>query len=110
VEKRAEADVAFVREMADAIVRMFPGCPAEEAADIAGHAGLRGSGRVGRSLAGRHLQEEAVRLAVVAHVRHVHTRYDELLMSGVARQDARVAVASRIDSVLSQWRCAQESS
>lgn len=108
VGQRAEADVAFMREMAGMIVGLYPGCPPAEAADIAAHAGLRGSGRVGRSLAGRHLQEEAIRLAVVAHVRHVHTRYDELLMEGMARQDARAAIADRIVAVLSQWRRGSE--
>src|ERR1700754_2042950 len=50
---------------------------------IALHAAARGSGRVGRSAAGRALDRDAVCLAVVASVRHVDTDYDALLMSGV---------------------------
>ena len=45
----------------------------------------------------------AIRAAVVAHVRHVHTQYDELLMGGTARQDARDQVRAKIDAVLAQW-------
>jgi hypothetical protein len=37
-------------------------------------------------------------------VRHEDTDYDELLMSGMARPDARDAVRSRVDSVLDRWR------
>jgi hypothetical protein len=63
----------------------------------------RGSGRVGRSAAGRARDEEAVRLAVVASVRHQDTPYDELLMSGVDRADARDRVQDKVDAVLEMW-------
>jgi hypothetical protein len=49
------------------------------------------------------LQPDAVRLAVVASVRHQDTRYDDLLMAGVPRQEARDRVLASIDSVLSRW-------
>jgi len=45
----------------------------------------------------------AVRLAVVAHVRHDETRYDELLARGVERWDARDRVRENVDRVLSRW-------
>ncbi|MGO9789040.1 MAG: DUF2293 domain-containing protein [Solirubrobacteraceae bacterium] len=63
----------------------------ERGSEIAHHAAVRGSGRVGRSAAGRALQSEAIELAVLASVRHRDTRYDELLMSGVDRASARTA-------------------
>ena len=47
---------------------------------IAAHASVRGSGRVGRTAAGRALDEEAVRAAVIAAIRHRHTAYDRMLM------------------------------
>jgi hypothetical protein len=56
---------------------------------IARHTALRGSGRVGRSAAGRALGTEALTLAVVASVRHQDTDYDDLLTSGVPRAEAR---------------------
>lgn len=41
---------------------------------------MRGSGRVGRSAAGRILDPDAVSLAVAASVRHADTDYDALLV------------------------------
>jgi hypothetical protein len=102
--RRADEDVEFQARMATAIVGLFPGCPAERAEAVARHAGLRGSGRVGRTAAGRALDENAVTLAVAASVRHEDTDYDELLMTGADRQDARTRVRSRIDEVLEGWR------
>jgi hypothetical protein len=71
---------------------------------IARHAGARGSGRVGRSAAGRALDEDAIARAVVASVRHEDTPYDDLLMSGVDRSDARDQVRDAVDDVLDGWR------
>ena len=47
---------------------------------------------------------QAVRLAVVAHVRHVHTSYDRLLGQTGDRQLAREEVRERVDTVLSDWQ------
>jgi hypothetical protein len=58
---------------------------------------------VGRSAAGRALDESAVRLAVIARIRHAHTNYDEFLMCGVARLEARAQVREKIDRVLEKW-------
>ena len=74
--RRADEDVEFQRRFAAEIARLYPGCPAERAEAIARHAGLRGSGRVGRSADGRALDERAVGLAVVASIRHEDTDYD----------------------------------
>jgi hypothetical protein len=52
------------------------------------------------------IMPDAVRLAVVASVRHEDARYDELLMAGVPRQQARDRVLASIDSVLSAGRSA----
>lgn len=103
-ERRAHQDVEFQAALSAAILRLFPGCPPERAEAVARHAGTRGSGRVGRSAAGRALDERAVTLAVVASVRHQDTEYDDLLMSGVPREDARERVAAAIDRRLSELR------
>ena len=71
--------------MAEKIRELYPGCPPAEARLIAKHTAVCGSGRVGRSAAGRALDDHAIGLAVAAYVRHRHTRYDELLMSGRER-------------------------
>jgi hypothetical protein len=101
--RRADQDVRFGGEFAAAIREQFPGCPVDRAEAIALHAAARGSGRVGRSAAGRALDPDAVRLAVVASVRHVDTDYDALLMSGVDRESARDQVHQRVDDVVNAW-------
>lgn len=68
--RRAEMYTDFQARMASEIRRLFPGCAARRAAEIAGHAGERGSERVGRSAAGHALDKHAILLAVVASVRH----------------------------------------
>jgi hypothetical protein len=102
-ERRAGQDQALVSRMAEEIVRLFPGCPSGRAEAIAAHTGVRGSGRVGRSAAGRALADEAIIRAVIASIRHDDTDYDRLLMSGVPRADARERVRSDIDRVLDAW-------
>jgi hypothetical protein len=100
---RLEEDREFVTALAGAISQRYPGCPADEARRIAEHTGRRNSGRVGRSAAGRSLDASAVDLAVTAHVRHAHTNYDELLMGGTERAEARALVRETIADVLAKW-------
>ena len=102
-ERRVGLDAEFQATFRAAISGQFPGCPPERASAIADHAALRGSRRVGRSAAGRALDPDAVRLAVAASVRHEDTRYDELLMSGVDRAEARSLVRADVEQVLESW-------
>ena len=60
-------------------------------------------GRIGRSAAGKSLDEEAIRLAVTAHVRHTETLYDELLAGGEERREAREQVKVDVLQVLAKW-------
>lgn len=103
-ERRAELDAGFVAQFAARIRQLYAGCPPGRPEQIAAHACRKYSGRVGRSAAAKRLDEEAVRLAVVAHVRHSETRYDALLARGVERRDARDRVRGDVDRVLSVWR------
>jgi hypothetical protein len=103
-ERRADEDVVLRQRMTERIRALFPGCPPVRAAAIAAHTALRGSGRVGRSAAGRALDDEAITLAVAASVRHEDTDYDQLLMSGVERAEARREVRPVADGVLDGWR------
>ena len=102
--RRREQDRNLIARMAQAILEQFPGCPPEEARAIAAHTAARGSGRVGRTSAGRALEREALSAAVVAAVRHNHTRYDRLLMRGWSRVEARDAVRDVIDRIVESWR------
>lgn len=102
--RRAAEDVRFTDAFAAEVLRLFPDCPSERAREIASHASLRGSGRVGRSAAGRALTEFAVTSAVIASVRHGDTPYDYLLMSGVPRYEARRRITATVEATLRRWR------
>lgn len=102
--RRAAQDEELVAEMTQAIRRMYPACPVDEAERIARHTAERGSRRVGRSAAGQDLEEQALELAVGAWVRHWKTDYDELLGGGCERFEAREMVRHKIREVLDRWK------
>lgn len=102
-ERRQFEDVELAARMTKKIRELFPGCPPAEARRIAAHTSVRSSGRVGRSAAGRALDDHALELAVAAWARHHHTRYDELLMNGRERTAARGEIREEMDRVLDRW-------
>ena len=102
--RRAELDGAYIQSFTERICQLFPGCPPKTAESIAEHACTKYSGRVGRSAAAKAFDENAIRLAVRAHVRHVETPYDKLLMSGLERAEARSRVQEQVESVLITWQ------
>ena len=102
--RRTEQDHDLAAHVASAIHELFPGCPPAEVLAIAAHATVRGSGRVGRTAAGKALDEGALTAATIAAIRHNHTRYDELLMRGSSRVDARDAVRDDVARTLELWR------
>ncbi len=75
---------------------------------MAVHTAARGSGRVGRSAAGRGLDEDALTLAVGAAIRHRHKNYDELLANGLERSTARSRVNERVQDLMEVWRCGEK--
>jgi hypothetical protein len=101
--RAAELDAAYVTEFARHVRQRWPGCPEKEAQQIAEHACRKYTGRVGRSAAAKRFDPEATDLAVRAHIRHAHTRYDELLFGGWDREDARYAVAGGLAEVEGAW-------
>ena len=103
-ERREKEDREYIRQFSGAILDLYPKCPARTAKSIAEHACLKYSGRVGRSAAAKSFDVSAVRLAIVAHIRHAETQYDDLLMRGWDRYDARQHIADQVDSVLSKWQ------
>jgi hypothetical protein len=58
---------------------------------------------VGRSASAKSLDEKAVRLAVIAHIRHLETDYDRLLAQGYDRREARMEVEGDVGEVLRSW-------
>jgi len=103
-ERRKALDENYVVAFAERIGQLFSGCPPDERRAIAEHACKKHSGRVGRSAAAKDLDPDAVELAVRAHVRHVHTPYDDVLSRGVPRDEARDRVYPATVSTLEKWR------
>jgi hypothetical protein len=102
--RRAIDDQEFVAAFAREIRLHYPSCPVGEANQIAEHACEKHSGRVGRTSAAKEFSPEAIRLAVVAHVRHIHTNYDELLARYADRQSAREEIRDQVLAMLDNWQ------
>ena len=101
--RRAELDRQYVDRFAARVRELYGRCPPGREEIIAEHACLKYSGRVGRSAAAKRLDEDAIRLAVIAHIRHAETRYGALLAEGWERREAREMVQGDIARVLGQW-------
>jgi len=101
--RRAALDQKYVSRFAVCVREIFPYCPARREVVIAEHACRKYSGRVGRSAAAKALDEDAVRIAVTAHIRHSETEYDELLLLGLERWEAREKVYAKVNEILAKW-------
>lgn len=101
--QREEADRHYLEQFANRVRELFPGCPTDRERAIAEHACLKYSGRVGRSASARMLEAKAVRLSVMAHLRHTETKYDHLLAQGLDRWEARAEVEPAVQLLLHQW-------
>ena len=101
---RDELDRAYVARFALRVRELYPNAPAGREQAIAEHACRKYSDRVGRSATAKALQAEPVALAVAAHVRHCETRYDQLLASGLERDQARREVQQEVQQIMASWR------
>ncbi|KAL2263921.1 hypothetical protein VTK26DRAFT_4302 [Humicola hyalothermophila] len=103
--QRAEAvqkrDAAIQEDFGEAIVKLFPKIPRAEVPLILKHSLKKHSRRVGRT--GTVELHERVRLAVRAHIRHVHTDYDKKLRQGVSREEARAQIWERLNNIAKEW-------
>lgn len=104
IRRRAEIDVLYVKSFSEKILECYPKCPVKTAISIAEHACVKYSGRVGRSAAAKKFNESAISLAVRAHVRHVETSYDDLLMRGFERIEARQMVEDKVRTIMTKWQ------
>lgn len=84
------------REIAKALVALAPGIPFADAQTVKAQA------------ASRHLRSYppgiSVWLALVAHIRHIHTDYDALLDEGYDKESARHFCLTAINAKLTEWR------
>jgi hypothetical protein len=103
-ERRVELDQEYMSRFAERVRQLFPNCPAGREQVIAEHACQKYSGRVGRSASAKSLDEKPILLAVIAHIRHIETSYDEFLAQGMDRSLARAEVKDVVDKVLENWK------
>lgn len=102
-DRRVIEDREYHAKFRAAVLQLYPGCPRAEAADIASHACEKHSGRVGRTADAKALEDDAVRLAVIAHVRHLHTNYDTVIDANRDTRKSRSIVRGSIQEVLDAW-------
>jgi hypothetical protein len=102
--RRAELDEAYIKKFSAQIRELYPNCPPKREIVIAEHACRKYSGRVGRSAAAKELDANAVHLAVMAHIRHAETNYDELLLAMYDRSEARTLVRDAVSDILDKWQ------
>ena len=103
-QRRETLDRQFVDHFAACVRELFPGCPADRELMIAEHACQKYIGRIGRSAAAKQFDEGAVRLAVIAHIRHAETQYDKLLAMGWERWVARDRVEVDVMRIMDEWQ------
>lgn len=103
-EWREEIDKDFMQRFAARIRELYQHCPSGREFLIAEHACRKYSGRVGRSAAAKDLEESAINLAVLAHIRHTMTEYDELLSKGYERGSSRLLISDRAEEIMNTWK------
>lgn len=101
-EKR---DATVIEAASVEIRKQFPQMPEEERLLVLKHGFRKHSGRVGRT--SQLPLPRKVLLAVIAHVRHRHTKYDDMLGRGVERAAARKGVNRKIEGVMRAWGYAE---
>ncbi|KAI1953677.1 hypothetical protein LOZ57_000018 [Ophidiomyces ophidiicola] len=108
-ERKADSELSqniINTEARDAIKDLFPNIPAKDLNQIVKTAFRKGKRKVGTAVE-LPLARRA-QLAVVAHIRHVYTKYDNLLKL-TSFQEARAAVEEPCLAKLVQWRGDDES-
>ena len=93
------------------LLKLFPRIPSEDAHAVLAHAFLKGSGRVGRTTTLS--DDQKLKNAVAAHIRHTKTPYEALLKkgrqspqketNGVFRNSVRRQVQGQLDKIMNQW-------
>lgn len=99
----AQKDARDRQKARELLLKEFPNMPKSDLTAVLNHAFLKGSRRVGRS--GKIASEkDKVRLAVEAHIRHVHTEYDDMIRRGLTRERARENIWDEVVILRDSWR------
>ncbi len=102
--KRVEEDKIYRAEFAVAIRQIYPSMPKGREVKVADHACEKYSGRVGRTAKAKEFDEDMINRAVIAHIRHSETGYDNMFGRGQGKREIRSEIRGDIDRVLSRWR------
>jgi hypothetical protein len=102
--RREELDKKYIAEFARELRRLFPKMPESEEEKISMYACKKYTGRIGRSELAKKFDRMALELAVISHIRHNYTDYDELLMKGLDRSLAREEVKEKVEKIMNKWR------
>lgn len=84
--------------------REFPLMPPESLPMVLHMALQKRKGKVGRT--GTLSSRDKAHLAVRAHIRHSETPYEQLMESGMSREQARDMVAPQVDTIAQSWAAA----
>jgi hypothetical protein len=97
----ARRDAALNQEAEAELRRLYPTMPAADLDRCLKRAFRKHSRRVGRS--GQMAMAKKAELAVMAHIRHQHTDYDQLMKNGMEREEARRKVMKEIFRIRREW-------
>lgn len=102
--KREQLDIEYVNMFSKKIREHFPLMPSGRENVIAKHACEKYSGRVGRAAKAKEFDSEMIKRAVIAHIRHIETDYEDLFGKGKIKREIRADIKPHIDSTLNRWR------
>lgn len=102
--KREIEDKEYIQNFAKAIRKLYPKCPVKREIEIAKHACAKYSGRVGRTADAKKFDADMIDRAVIAHIRHIETDYDELLAKGHDKRLLRENIYEDVQKILNSWR------
>jgi hypothetical protein len=84
------------------MLELFPRIPEEDLTIIKGHAFAKGAQGIGGA---EHMQyAQRFQIAVLAHIRHIHTDYDQLFVRGYRKMEARAKIETKCLRILLKWR------
>lgn len=102
--KRELQDIEYIKQFSLKIREFYPSIPKGREEVIAKHACKKYSGRVGRTAAAKDFDGDIIERAVIAHIRHHETEYDNLFGQGRRKKDIREDIKPLINKILKKWK------
>lgn len=102
-QRRDVDELLYKQQFACEIRKCYPKMPKDREFAIVDHACEKHSGRVGRTAAAKEFSPEMVQRAVIAHIRHCETDYDDRFGKGKRKREIREDIRPLIKRVLHSW-------